>query len=736
MTITDFPKHLRKPLLDLLAAGGCVAREGSRVLIDGPPQLADAVRAHAHELTQQVVPSVNADEAELVRSLLSDAGASVTYTTSPSAARAAVTEICAGTPDVIGLDFETEVLPAYRQPIPIKFTREGHLAIRQARDGAAAAALDPYRSKVRLVQAWAGDAACYVFDMRSVAWVDIAPLFELPLAIFNAVFEIKRLIHEAKIEPTGRIYDVMTAVWLTDGRRPSLAEAVAINYGLNIPKDLGASDWSADILSSEQVEYAALDAVLCRLLWNTQQNEVFDDIDRQCQQEADAVIPAIARMELHGMPIDVGAHRIQVARWNTELATAQKALHHASPLHDLRKPTELQAHLCEVLNAQTLAAWPRTYSGRLSTRRQQLQLNNHLPALDELLQVRALQKLIDAFGDSLIDAVNPVTGRVHTSFLIAGARTGRFAARGPNLQQMPKRREAGFRRIFAAPEGQLVMALDYSQIELRAVAELISDWFGTDSILRQSFADGVDAHTATAMAMTGKHSPQDVTEDERQLAKPCNFGLLYRMGDNGFYNYLRANFVPDITFDRACELRAQFFAGYPDLARWQDEYARHTHEQGFTQTVAGRRWHWKWQAQDPEDIDEDAPFYADIISGFHGAYAVNHPVQGSSAEVMQIALTRLDQALRNEPVQIIATVHDEAVMLVPDDIASVERIGAIAQQEMTNAFLEVFPDAPTLNLVDPKVGPTWGDLQSLPAWLQSRRAGGHNDGDQRTACKK
>ena len=159
MTITDFPKHLRKPLLDLLAAGGCVAREGSRVLIDGPRQLADAVRAHAHQLTQHVVPSVSADEAELVRSLLSDAGASVTYITSPFAARAAVTEICAGTPDVIGLDFETEVLPAYRQPIPIKFTKNGNLTARQPRDGAAGAALDPYRSKVRLVQAWAGGAA-------------------------------------------------------------------------------------------------------------------------------------------------------------------------------------------------------------------------------------------------------------------------------------------------------------------------------------------------------------------------------------------------------------------------------------------------------------------------------------------------------------------------------------------------------------------------------------------------
>ena len=110
-----------------------------------------------------------------------------------------------------------------------------------------------------------------------------------------------------------------------------------------------------------------------------------------------------------------------------------------------------------------------------------------------------------------------------------------------------------------------------------------------------------------------------------------------------------------------------------------------------------------------------------MIIGFQGAYAVNHPVQGSSAEVMQIALTRLDQSLRDAPVQIIATVHDEAVLLVPDDVDSVECIGAIAQREMVAAFLEVFPDAPTLNLVDPKVGPTWGDLQALPAWLQNHR---------------
>src|SRR6516165_10858615 len=124
---------------------------------------------------------------------------------------------------------------------------------------------------------------------------------------------------------------------------------------------------------------------------------------------------------------------------------------------------------------------------------------------------------------------------------------------------MPKRREASFRKIFAAPAGQLVMALDYNQIELRAVGELISDWFGTDSVLRQAFAAGLDAHTATAMAMTGK---EDVTPEEREMAKPCNFGLLYRMGDHSFYNYLCAEFQLDITYAEACDMRARFFQGY------------------------------------------------------------------------------------------------------------------------------------------------------------------------------
>ena len=717
----NFPPALRRQVRDLIAIGGRITRDGVTVVVDGPAEVAGALRTETDQLATYIVPSVTPDDAALVRNLLTDAGTSVAYVTDPAAAREAVADIRASQPEVIGLDVETEVLPAFRQPISVAFNKDGKLAARQPRDGAAGAALDPYRSRVRLVQAWAGGQHCLVLDMRTVAWADVAPLFDLPLAIFNAVFEVKRLIHEAGIVPSGRIFDVMTAHWLTDGQRPSLAEAALLNYQISIPKILGASDWSADLLTPEQLEYAALDAVLCRQLWLTQQTELFDDIDKQCQELTDAVVPAIARMELAGMPIDVAAHQKQVAQWNADLIAAETALRAASPLRDIRRPAELQRHLEEVLSVDALAAWPRTETGKLLTRRQQLQLNSHLPAIDELLKVRALRKMIEAFGEGLIGAINPVTGRLHASFLIAGASTGRFAARGPNLQQMPKSRQKGFRRIFAASRGQLVMALDYSQIELRAVAELISDWFGTDSTLRQSFAAGLDAHTATAMAMTGKDRPQDITPEERQMAKPCNFGLLYRMGDRGFYNYLRAGFQPDITYAEACDRRGRFFECYPDMARWQDEYARQSRQQGYTQTVAGRRWRWRWQAQQAEDLDEDAPFYADKLIGFHGAYAVNHPVQGSCAEVMMIVLACLDRALRDEPAQLIATVHDEVVLLVPDDSAVVERIGTLAQQEMVAAFVDVFPQAPTLGLVDPMVGATWGDLKPLKVWLEERR---------------
>jgi len=701
-----FPRDVSQLLKRHQASGGTIHRRSHDLLFEGNPETAIFLDHRKDELVGLFIPSVSKEEAALVRDLLDKAEAPIYYIEDREVARQCTQQIVERQPSVLGVDFETEVLPEFQQPIPIKLNKDGTLAKRQPKDGAAGAAFDPYRSKVRLVQIWAGAGPCYIFDMRSIKWSDIEQLFKWPLAIFNAVFEVKRLIHEAGIFPSGRIFDVMTAHWLTDGQRPSLGDAVKINYNIVIPKTFGASDWSVNALSQEQLEYAALDAVFCYFLWQTQQ-ENFDEFDHQAQAIADDVILATAKMELNGMPINQETHLAQIKEWELDFSLAYQALQEKAPLLVSGKATDLQTHLQSVLTADEQLAWPKTDSGKLVTTRQHLSLNRHFPGLTELLQLRAIQKLLNTFGHKLLDNINPVTGRIHASFWIAGASTGRFSSHSPNLQQMPNGRQKNFRQIFAAPPGKLILSADYSQIELRVVGELISEFIGSDSILRQSFAAGIDAHVATAMRLSGKERPEDVTNEERQRAKPCNFGLLYRMGNKGFFNYLRTNFMPDVSFEEACALRSRFFNGYPDLAHWQDRFSQQSKRDGFTYTAAGRRWRWKWDALPADDLDEDMPFYRDKLIGFDGAYAVNHPVQGSSAEIMMRALTLIDEALKGYEADLVATIHDEVVLIVPDDPQISAVISDIMRHEMTAAFLELFPSAPTVNLVSLELGPYW-----------------------------
>ena len=727
---TTLPAHLLRVLRQAQAAGVTLHRDGDNLLVPTAsvttaPAVLEVLAAIAEnqaELALGLVPTVSREEAERVRGYLREAGVvAVRYIVDGGEAEAAVAALvgavqATGAGAVIGVDMETMPLVHLRRPVPIALTQLGSPANRQPKTGSGGLALDPHQSRVRTMQVWDGGQTAYVFDVPMVGWPVLTPLWTLPLAIFNATFELKRLLNEAGREPTGRIYDVMTACRLTHGVRPSLEHAARLYFEMDLAKTLGASDWGAATLSREQLDYAALDAVLCVHLWR-HQRELFSETDEQAQLVVDEAAVAVAAMELAGLPIDRATHVAQIAQWESELAAAQQQLRTAAPGRDLTRQAELQAHLHATLTESELEVWPRTKPGKLVADRLQLVVNQHVQGVGELLQVRASEKLLHAFGNGLLDRINPITGRLHTSFLLAGARTGRLASANPNIQQMPKTKSKDFRRIFVAPPSQLFLALDYNQIELRAAAEFVSDWCGQPSILRQAFADGLDAHTATAQRMTGKVRPEDVTPEERQAAKPCNFGLLYRMGARGFFNYLRTSFEPDITYEEASRRRDLFFAGYPDLARWQDEYSRHSRECGFTSTIAGRRWHWEWNAKSEEDVDPDAPFYEDQLAGFNGALAVNLPIQGSCAEVMMLALARLHTVLRDQPASLIATVHDEAVLLVPNDMQVAGTIADIARREMVAAFLDVFPNAPTLNLVDPKIGRNWGETQSLTKWL-------------------
>jgi DNA polymerase-1 len=723
------PDPLRRAIVAFTRAGGVVLRDGHTVRLAGSPETMTPLEASRTALEARCIPAVTPEHAEQTRAVLAAAGATVAYLDDPETAAFAVLELAdeyrAELTEhgraVIGLDMETEVLAELRAPVAVKFTQTGTVAKRQPKDGAAGLALDPHSSRVRLCQLWAGRGPVRVFDLRAVPWSLVNPLFDDPAiawAAFAATFEAKRLLHERGRLPAGRLYDVRTAVWLTHGRLPDLEEAARLVFGRDVPKTLGASDWSADDLSREQIEYAALDAVLAAALWHDQRNhfEAEDPEAETAQRVADNAIEAVARAELHGVGFDRAAHAVMMDGWNTELATHGAARTAAVPSLDWRNRQTLQDRLAANLTDDELARWPRTKTGLLGTKRATLVQAKHVAGITEHLEVKRLAKLLDTYGESLPAKLNPRTGRLHTSLLIAGARSGRFSSRGPNLQQCPKKRSRDFRSVIVAAPGKLLMAADYSQIELRAGAETIYAMVGYSG-LRDGFLAGLDAHRTTAIHLAGKADPSDVTDDERDQAKAPNFGLQYGMRERGFFFYVRDQYQPDITEAEALDLYDAAHAAYPELAEWHARQEAQCRADGYVSTPLGRRWYWHWLARDEDEIDYDRGFIEDQRSGFYRNYAFNHPIQGGCAEVMLIAMARVDRALRALPARIVLTVHDELLIELDDDRQVIKDARTMVVEEMTAAFLYVFPGAPTLGLVEPTIGRNWGAQIAVDRWL-------------------
>jgi DNA polymerase I-like protein with 3'-5' exonuclease and polymerase domains len=724
-------KALHRSIRAFLRDGGTIWRDRGRVLLRHDKQdRATVLAASLEALERLCVPAVTEEQAALTRAVLEAAGASVAYVDDPEAAAFAVlelrdeyrAELAEHGRAVIGLDMETEVLLELRGEVLVKFTQAGAVAKRQPKEGAAGLALDPYSSRVRLCQLWAGYGAVRAFDMRAVPWSVLDLLLDDPSinwAAFAATFEAKRLLVERGRMPAGRLYDTRTAVWLTHGKLPDLEEAARLVFGLTVPKVLGASDWSADTLTHEQIEYAALDAVLAAALWHNQRNyfEADDPEAEIVQRVADNAIEAVARAELHGVGFDRDTHARMVAGWQAELQEHEAARATAVPGFDWRNRQALQDHLTANLSEAELDHWPRTKTGLLGTRRTTLVQAKHVAGITEHLEVKRLAKLLDTYGETLPAKINPRTGRLHTSLLIAGARSGRFSSRGPNLQQCPKRRSRDFRSVIVAGEGKLLLAADYSQIELRAGAEIIYAAVGYSG-LRDGFQAGLDAHRTTAMHLTGKNDPDTVTKDERDQAKAPNFGLQYGMRERGFFFYVRDQYQPDITEAEAFDLYDAAHAAYPELAEWHAFQEAQCRADGYVSTPLGRRWSWHWLARDEDEIDYDRGFIEDQRSGFHRNYAFNHPIQGGCAEVILLATARVDRALRGLPARITLTVHDELVLELVNDPQVIADVRTIVVQEMTAAFLHVFPDAPTLGLVEPTIGRSWGEQVPVDDWLK------------------
>ena len=418
----------------------------------------------------------------------------------------------------------------------------------------------------------------------------------------------------------------------------------------------------AQVALNDACHYAAEDAditlQLHHALWGqlkeAEQKTVFTDLEMP-------LVPVLAGMEQTGVLID----RVELAKQSKHLEQSindlqLKAFELAGKEFNLGSPKQLQVILFE---EQGIPVLKKTATGQASTAEdvlQDLSADYELPAV--ILDYRSLSKLKSTYTDKLPLEINDKTGRVHTSYHQAVAITGRLSSANPNLQNIPIRTTEGrkIRRAFVAPEGWQLMAADYSQIELRIMAHL-----SQDENLLQAFNEDVDVHSQTASQVFD--TPLDeVSGQQRRAAKAINFGLMYGMSAFGLSKQLH------ISRKEASNYMKQYFAQYPKVKGFIDSVKTKAAEQGYLDTLFGRRLYF------PEINNRNAR----IRSGAERA-AINAPMQGSAADIIKQAMLAVHQATQGaDDIRVIMQVHDELVFEVKQGQAKhwAEKIKSVMEQ--------------------------------------------------------
>jgi len=335
----------------------------------------------------------------------------------------------------------------------------------------------------------------------------------------------------------------------------------------------------------------------------------------------------------------------------------------------------------------------KTAGGQRSTKESELEkLRDEHPIIPALLRYRELQKLVSTYVDNIPELVSD-DGRIRTTFLQTGASTGRMSSKDPNLQNIPTRTEESrsIRRSFVVGEGYTMVGIDYSQIELR-IAAILSH----DSKMLDIFNRGEDVHTGVAIRVFGVNA-EEVTGEMRRKAKVINFGILYGMGVNA----LRSNLGGETSREEAQHFLNAYFNTFTRLAEYLEETKEFARNNGFTETLFGRRRHFP-------GISSGAPF----LRAQAERMAINAPIQGTAADVMRIAMNNVYSHLKKEnkldSVRILLQVHDELLFEIKNELLEEELPKLIALME------DVFIGKETYGVpikVDVATGPNWADLK-------------------------
>ena len=434
----------------------------------------------------------------------------------------------------------------------------------------------------------------------------------------------------------------------------------------------------------EATKYAAEDADITLRLWDmfkpqlhqSKVTQVYEGLERP-------LIPVLAQMERTGIQVDRETLSRMSNAFAQKMACLEAEIHAlAGETFNVGSPKQLGEIMFDKLGYE---GGKKGKNGAYATGAdilEDLATVHELPR--RVLDWRQLSKLKSTYTDALQDHINPETGRVHTSYSIAGANTGRLASTDPNLQNIPVRSEDGrrIREAFVAPHGKTLVSLDYSQIELRILAHVA----GIDA-LRQAFRDGLDIHAMTASEMFDVPLDQ-MTSDIRRQAKAINFGVIYGISGFGLARNLR------IPRAEAQGFIDRYFERFPGIKEYMDQTVQFARENNCVKTLFGRVIH-------TPEINAKGP-----TAGFAKRAAINAPIQGTAADIIRRAMIRMPAAIAHLPAKMLLQVHDELLFEVED--AAVDDLIETARAVMENAAAPVVHlDVPLI--VDAGKGANWSE---------------------------
>ena len=494
-------------------------------------------------------------------------------------------------------------------------------------------------------------------------------------------------------------FDTMIAEWLTDPatKHKGLKDLTLHRLGVkmtHIEALIGkgkAQKSFAEVPIEEAAPYGAADADLTLRLVEPLQAEIAEKGLEKVLDLEIPLIPVLSAMEKAGVGVDADFFRQMAQDLAARLRQLEGQIHEiAGGAFNINSTQQLSDVLFKKLGLPH-EGLKRTKSGHFSTAANVLE--GLRPAdttgiIAAISEYRELGKLKSTYVDALPTMINPHTGRIHTSFNQTGAITGRIASNNPNLQNIPIRSEVGrqIRRGFVARPGWVFLAADYSQVELRVLAHI-----SQDAALLEAFRQDQDIHRTTAAAVFSI-PVAEVTYNQRRFAKAVNFGLIYGMGA------FRLARDSDLTLSEAEKYIKEYFARFPGIQRYLDETKKKAKTDGYVETLFGRRRYFPIFKAQGGGRNKQFELRAE-------REAVNHPIQGTAADIIKIAMLRLHDALTaNYRAQMILQVHDELLLEAPED--ELDAVKPLMINIMSNAFKL---DVPLK--VDASVGHNWLELK-------------------------